>query len=92
MKHLPIDSPRRACLLPNASTIAVGALSSGWRLVNWRSLIETVTADPAALPTNPDSGQAGPQGVIFPGENQQIVMQFNDESFQDDLLQGIRRS
>lgn len=78
--------------MPKASKIAVGALSSGWRLVNWRSLIETATADPAALPINPDSGQAGPQGVIFPGENQQIVMQFNDESFQDDLLQRIRNT
>src|SRR5437762_4081264 len=37
--------------------------------------------------------QAGWLGIIVPGGNQPIAMlQFRDESFQDDLLQGIRRA
>jgi hypothetical protein len=193
--------------MPNAANEAIGALSSDWRLVNWRSVIATsakrplasafatlaATADLAATPTNPklkeiqmselerfiaasdarlkkklaleiaqhptdteedefnkksaeasmarsfaasvepellailnpqykgaESGirgriyftvdgkrfyiicdpfrkngdvQAGWLGVIVPGGNQQVAMlQFRDESFQDDLLQGIRRA
>src|SRR5437868_8134214 len=68
MKYSPIGGTRRACLVPNASQIAVGALSSGWRLVNWRYFMETsakpegsladgfamlaATVAPAAMPTN----------------------------------------
>jgi hypothetical protein len=63
---------------------AIGALSSGWRLVNWRSLIETSGKREGSL--------ADGFAMLATTADPAIMPKLRDESFQDDLLQGKSRA
>ena len=68
-------------VVQDSSNEAIGALSSGWRVVNWRSLIET-SAKPEALADGFEMLPTTADPAMMP--------KFREGSFQDDLLQGLR--